>query len=356
MNYLSSEENNFNFIRILMAIFVLIAHGYALSLGPLAQPLLETHGTTYGKMAVDVFFSLSGYLIFNSLVRAKGGMFYFISRISRIYPALIFQTLILTIFIAPILSNLSFDIYFSDLRVFKYLVLNSTILLGLQDSLPGVFINNPFPESINGVLWTVMLEIRAYLIIWIVFVFVKKFRVNYRVALFFAFLFFFLMYVSNISQIQYRLYSLFFFGALLTQFNIISNGFRYISVFSFCLIVASFFFDNFLDFTFAFLQPFLIFRIAFSKIKILSFFNKIGDPSYGIYLYHFVIQQILVFLFGINTPWVLIFNSFIIALIIAYLSWFFIEKPILSNKKALTIYLELKLKLFIERFKIIVVR
>lgn len=346
MNYQTSEENNFNFIRIIAALFVLVAHGYALSLGPSAQPLLETHGTTYGKMAVDVFFSLSGYLIFSSLVRSQGGIFYFISRVLRIYPALIFQTLILGIFIAPFLSNLSFDIYFSDLKVYKYLVLNSIIFLGLQDNLPGVFVNNPFPNSINGVLWTVMLEIRAYLFIWIVFIFVKKVRANYIFVLFFAFLFFLLMYINNINHIQYRLYSLFFLGSLLTQFNIQSNGFRYISVFSFFLIVTSFFFNNLFDFTFAFLQPFLIFRIAFSKIKILSFFNRIGDPSYGIYLYHFVIQQILVFLFGINKPWVLIFNSLLITLVIAYLSWFLLEKPILSKKKSFAIYLESKFDFF----------
>lgn len=342
MNYQTSEENYFNFIRIIAAIFVLIAHGYALSIGPSAQPLLETHGTTYGKMAVDVFFSLSGYLIFSSLIRSEGGIFYFISRISRIYPALIFQTLILGILIAPILSNLTFDIYFSDLKVYKYLVLNTTIFLGLSDSLPGVFVNNPFPNSINGVLWTVMVELRAYLFIWIVFIFVKKVRANYKFALFFCFSFFLLMYINNFSHIQYRLYSLFFLGALFTQFNIKSNGFRFVSVFSFFLIVASFFFNYLFDITFAFLQPFLVFSIVFSKIKILSFFNKIGDPSYGIYLYHFVVQQILVFIFGINTPWVLIINSFLITIPIAYLSWYFLEKPILSNKKTLTIFLESK--------------
>ena len=342
MNYQTLEENNFNFIRITAAIFVLIAHGYALSIGPSAQPLLESHGTTYGKMAVDVFFSLSGYLIFNSLVRSQGGIFYFISRIFRIYPALIFQTLILGILIAPLLSNLSFDVYFCDLQVYKYLILNSTIFLGLKDSLPGVFVNNPFPNSINGVLWTVMLEIRAYLFIWIVFIFAKKVRANYKFVLTFAFLFFLLMYINNTGHIQYRLYSLFFLGSLLTQVNIKSIGFRYFSVFSFFLIVASFFFNNLFDLTFAFLQPFLIFRIAFCKIKILSIFNRIGDPSYGIYLYHFVIQQILVYLFGIISPSILIFNSLLITLIIAYLSWILLEKPILSKKKSFTIYIESK--------------
>jgi peptidoglycan/LPS O-acetylase OafA/YrhL len=297
-------------------------------------------------MAVDVFFSLSGYFIFSSLIRSQGGIFYFVSRILRIYPALIFQTLTLGILVAPFLSNLSFDIYISDLKVYKYLILNSTIILGLQDSLPGVFVNNPFPNSINGVLWTVMVEIRAYLFIWIVFIFAKTVKINYKFILFSFFLFFLLMYINNASHIQYRLYSLFFLGSLFTQFNIKSVGFRYISVFSFFLIIASFFFNSLFDVTFAFLQPFLIFKIAFSKIKPLSFFNKIGDPSYGIYLYHFVIQQILVFLFGINTPWVLILNSLLITLIIAYSSWFLLEKPILSQKKSLSIRLESKLDFF----------
>jgi peptidoglycan/LPS O-acetylase OafA/YrhL len=298
------------------------------------------------KWLLTFFFSLSGYLIFSSLIRSQGGIFYFVSRIFRIYPALIFQTLILGILVAPFLSNLSFDVYITDLKVYKYLILNSTIIVELQDSLPGVFVNNPFPNSVNGVLWTVMVEIRAYLFIWIVYIFAKIVNANYKFVLLFAFLFFLFMYTNNASHIQYRLYSLFFLGSLFTQFNIKSIGFRYFSIFSFFLIVASFFLNTFFDVTFAFLQPFLIFRIAFSKIKTLSFFNKIGDPSYGIYLYHFVIQQILVFLFGINTPWVLILNSLLITLIIAYLSWFLLEKPILSKKKSFTIYLESKFDFF----------
>ena len=57
-----------------------------------------------------------------------------------------------------------------------------------------------------------------------------------------------------------------------------------------------------------------------------------GDPSYGLYVYAFPIQQCLVFgMPGIN-PYKLAVLSGLITLTLAYVSWWFIEKPALAQR------------------------
>lgn len=68
-------------------------------------------------------------------------------------------------------------------------------------------------------------------------------------------------------------------------------------------------------------------------MPILIGFGKFGDPSYGIYLYAFPIQQLMIFYFYENYGFVgtLIF-SVIITVFVAYASWHIIEKNAIKLK------------------------
>lgn len=61
--------------------------------------------------------------------------------------------------------------------------------------------------------------------------------------------------------------------------------------------------------------------------------NKIGDLSYGIYIYSFPIQQTLMYYFKFST-YKLIYLSIILSLIFGFISWHLVEKKalILKNK------------------------
>jgi peptidoglycan/LPS O-acetylase OafA/YrhL len=65
------------------------------------------------------------------------------------------------------------------------------------------------------------------------------------------------------------------------------------------------------------------------------FIIKGGDYSYGIYLYHMTLQQVLV-AFGLLTWYSVFIVSLPLVTLIAALSWHFVEKPTLSLRPYLT--------------------
>ena len=78
---------------------------------------------------------------------------------------------------------------------------------------------------------------------------------------------------------------------------------------------------------------YLIFWFAF-EVKPLSasrFFNK-TDLSYGIYLYAWPVQKILILKFHPANPYLLFITAWVLSAILAYASWSLIEKPFLSLK------------------------
>jgi peptidoglycan/LPS O-acetylase OafA/YrhL len=65
----------------------------------------------------------------------------------------------------------------------------------------------------------------------------------------------------------------------------------------------------------------------------LRSFHRVGDYSYGLYIYAFPIQQLL--LNRCTRPILFFAASYPISLAVAVLSWHFVESPCLSLKKRL---------------------
>ena len=70
---------------------------------------------------------------------------------------------------------------------------------------------------------------------------------------------------------------------------------------------------------------------AFSK-PYFSWIQKYGDPSYSLFLYHFFLLQVLTSTYKLNF-WPLFAIAYPISVLIAYASWFAIEKPMLDLKE-----------------------
>lgn len=86
----SDRQNNFNLLRIIAALAVLVSHAYPIALGPgTPEPLAGVLGINLGEVAVLMFFAISGYFISRSFHNKRSILEFVVARILRIYPALL---------------------------------------------------------------------------------------------------------------------------------------------------------------------------------------------------------------------------------------------------------------------------
>jgi peptidoglycan/LPS O-acetylase OafA/YrhL len=156
------SANNFDVLRLLAALCVTLAHAFALTGN---QPFWP-HGTgiEWGNLGVLIFFSMSGYLVARSWSYDPRLLGYLVKRGLRLMPALV-VTLILTAFVlGPFVTSVEpTSAYLQAPGTKSYVVLNAS--MWTSTGLPGIFPDNPVPDIANGNLWTLALEVKAYLIV-----------------------------------------------------------------------------------------------------------------------------------------------------------------------------------------------
>jgi peptidoglycan/LPS O-acetylase OafA/YrhL len=78
--------------------------------------------------------------------------------------------------------------------------------------------------------------------------------------------------------------------------------------------------------------PYLVVSFGILETPLIRRFGKFGDPSYGIYLWGFPVQQIMISRFGLLHLRENILCVVTISVLIGYSSWHIVEKPFLSLK------------------------
>src|ERR1700744_32042 len=112
---LKRENNNFDLIRLLAALMVLLFHTFYLFKDhePHTHSSALLSGESIGGLAVYIFFFLSGMFITSSFINSRSNYAFGLMRIFRLWPALI-ACVILTVFIAgPLVSTYSPKAYFA---------------------------------------------------------------------------------------------------------------------------------------------------------------------------------------------------------------------------------------------------
>lgn len=151
-----TRANNFDALRLLGALLVLVSHAFAVSGRP--EPTIA--GVTLGAIGVFIFFGISGFLITKSWVREPRPGPFFAKRALRILPALFVVSVLTAYLIGPLVTTASVGHYFDSPLTHAYALRNAT--LRTDYLLPGVFAHNPYPRAVNGSLWTLPTEARAY--------------------------------------------------------------------------------------------------------------------------------------------------------------------------------------------------
>ncbi len=159
-----SRSDNYLPLRHLAALMVIYGHSYALVRQAPGQSDLFAKlmpGFYAGNLAVYLFFAISGYLVTLSLLRHPGLWRYVRNRTLRVYPAYLVCLLVCVFGIGLAFTTLSAGQYLSAEGTWRYLTRNLQPVT-LAWALPGVFESNPYPNVVNGTLWSLGLEVRWY--------------------------------------------------------------------------------------------------------------------------------------------------------------------------------------------------
>ncbi|MDO6764246.1 acyltransferase [Agarivorans sp. 1_MG-2023] len=353
-NVINSRNNCFNLIRMVAASLVIFSHSFALSTGLRnSEPVTQYLGVSLGYIAVDIFFLTSGLLVCKSLLTTNSIKYFIVARCLRIYPALLVSVLFCCC-IGIVVTDLHTLNFLTHSETLQFVVYNSSIILTDAQYLPSVFLDAPLDRSVNGSLWTLPWELRMYFLLILLggaYFFTRKLAIDVSwlpfatitIAIFSTS---FLLY-SHLNDVKphwfytkfFRFSSAFFIGGSL---YIIRNriSLTYPLMLTASAILASSFLILNTQYSFVvyiLFTPYLILCAAYlPNGKILNY-NKLGDYSYGMYIYAWPIQQCI----AISIPGIKPFEMFILAfvgtLMLAYCSWNYIEKPALRIKSNLSI-------------------
>ena len=164
----ANRDNNFSQIRLILAVLVVYSHAYYIS-GANYDPIAKVIPYSFGWVAVTGFFFLSGALVFQAALRAKGVIAYARARVLRIIPGL-WVMLVSTTLVLLVTSNTAiYDVDMITRQSLNY-VINNALIFNPRYELLEIFADNPYPRTVNGSLWTLRFEIICYLIPLAVFI------------------------------------------------------------------------------------------------------------------------------------------------------------------------------------------
>lgn len=334
-----NRANNFDFLRLLFSSLVIFSHSFALTnTSPEILSQYSNGQLSFGGLAVDVFFIISGFLIMNSLRFSKSAKSYLWKRCLRLFPALFFMLIFSCLIISIVYTG---NNVFKEKALYKYFFDNLT-LYKVRYAIPSVFEKNPYPNAINGSLWSLSYEFSMYIILLLVF----KFKENKNIVFIFLISLYLLciygQFNSDIlktffSEIHldtgqlYRLATLFLAGSILSMLDIQKFNKRPIKLLLFVLILAAIYFNVYSYFSIV-LTPVLVILVGLSYSPVLNYIPaKIGDLSYGIYIYGFLIQQTFMNYLPLN-PYTLTVYSLFVTYVLSFTSWHLVEKKCLRFK------------------------
>lgn len=335
-----NNNNCFDFLRIVFAVNILLAH-----LGELSQNKNLHFLSNYTNAIIGIkgFFVISGFLVAKSYLNTPSLNQYFIKRVKRIVPAYIF-VLLLTVLVLAFFGKYSFSEYFKDINVYKYLGWNLVFLNFMHPCLPGLFENNLIC-AVNGSLWTLKVEEGFYIVLPFIFYIIKKVKKPFIVLItiyFLSLLYWFLMddyFNKPLLAKQLPGYLAYFVVGIFLYLNLdfVLNNNKKLFLIAISMLIISYYMDLNSNVFYPAVFGTLVIIAAYS-LSFLNNFGKFGDFTYGIYIYHFPIIQLFrqYNLFERYNP--ILMASYVIAItfLFAAFSWYYIEKRFLDRFKTNT--------------------
>lgn len=327
------RQNNFDALRLIGATLVLINHSMILA-GDRAFGFASQAMSTLG---VAMFFTISGYMIASSWVRDPNPLRFILRRARRIMPALAFVVIVSVAVIGPLVTTVSLADYIIHPNTQRYL---GNLIFYISYALPGVFTTNTFPSAVNGSLWTLPVEVAMYALTPMLVLLARRQAGLMLLALLGA------LALDMVVTLYHppafiildtdlwsgsTLFPYFIAGAAIATLRLERLLDWRIGVIAFVLM----------DFTSPLLGPwqtvalcivlpYAVIAVGQAQWPIVARVARWGDFSYGLYLWAFPIQQLVVLLarpgFG---GWNNVLVAAPLSLLMAVVSWYLIERPML---------------------------
>jgi peptidoglycan/LPS O-acetylase OafA/YrhL len=308
---------------------------------------------TVSTLGVKIFFCISGYLVAISWLRDPHLLRFLARRSLRIFPALIAITLLTAFILGPALTNMPLSRYFSEVGTYDYL---NNIRLYITYYLPGVFegtsplanVASPTAPAelavVNGSLWSLPVEFAMYLILPALIGFTRLLNRPWAFAALtvaFACASFLLttawpqerwiVYATNVWALL-QLGAYFVISACIAVYRIergLNIYIAFVALFALSLFEPG---PVVKEGLLLCALPYMILCYGIGTAPFVRFFRG-PDLSYGLFLYGFPIQQILIQFLGAHlSPWRLFAAALPLATACAWLSWHFIEARALARK------------------------
>jgi peptidoglycan/LPS O-acetylase OafA/YrhL len=338
MDAVRNRSSGFDYLRIVLASSVILAHTTVICYGQAGIATVPPSLRVLEIAILPMFFALSGFLVAGSLGRSANLKVFFGLRILRIVPALAMEVALSALILGPLLTTVSLHDYFTSPAFLRYFL---NIVGDVHFALPGMFPTNPFPNLVNGQLWTVPWELYCYIALGALALFGFK---NHRWK-FFALLMIaqsvFLVHDVSGSGMAKRLtvggsvlLMSFLGGALIESFKeriafdarmaVVAGA-----VFAACLVYPA---SRYLcPLPAAYLTVYLG---LLNPPKVRWMFS--GDYSYGLYLYGYPLQQTVASFGGLyRHAYVNFAIAYALAAGCAVFSWWVVEKRALALRKFL---------------------
>lgn len=277
-------------------------------------------GSAFTTSGVYVFFAISGYLLARSWSRAPQPIPFVIRRGFRIFPAL-GATIALTVCVVAPLVTAEVTAYWKSAQTWQYW--QGAVLMPTYE-LPGVFTENP-STAVNGSLWSVGPEFCCYLVLVMLGLLGRRVSVWLRAAIGVGLVA--SIFVAPITgTLRTTAIAVVFFvaGSLIAEFptrlrlplwSLPAPGLLLLVLDGSVGLVSAWL-----------LLPLMIVSLGEQRSRFASWFHRGGDPSYGMYLWAFLIQQVLIDQFGLLPLWINIIFTLGLSALFGYASWHLIEK------------------------------
>jgi peptidoglycan/LPS O-acetylase OafA/YrhL len=340
------RENNFDVLRLAAAAVVLVSHSFVVVGAD------EPHVGHFplGTLGVEIFFAISGFLVAKSWSSRPGVGAFAVKRALRILPALLVVLAACAFVLGPIVSSASAGDYFGSFAPERYLVddlasvVSAGVLVDVSHHLPGVFASNP-AHSVNLSLWTLPIEVRAYMLVALLgaagllrkgmpLVAVGFLALSLSPAGFGGSA---LEFLRGGDGETAQLVALFAVAALAWVWRARIPLAPELALTAFVALVLSI--GTPLERPVLLVSiPYLVLFLAYRSPRQLRSLTRHGDVSYGLYLLAFPVQQTIVQAWGGSLPaaGVVALIAFPITYLLALASWHGVEKRALRLKGVLT--------------------